>query len=45
MELFERVIDWWNKGDLEEILAEATPDFEWDLTQSDIPGGPESTGG
>ena len=38
VELFERVFDWWNKGDLEEMLAEATPDFEWDLTQSDIPG-------
>lgn len=38
VELFERVIDRWNKGDLEEILAEATPDFEWDMTQSGIPG-------
>lgn len=38
LEQFERVVDRWNKGDLEEILAEATPDFEWDLTQSDIPG-------
>jgi hypothetical protein len=38
VELFERAIDRWNEGDLEEILAEATLDFEWDMTQSDIPG-------
>jgi ketosteroid isomerase-like protein len=38
VELFERAIEQWNKGDLEEIVAAGTPDIEWDLTQSDIPG-------
>jgi hypothetical protein len=36
--LFERAIDQWNKGDLEQASAEAAPNFEWDVTQSNIPG-------
>jgi ketosteroid isomerase-like protein len=35
--LMQRVIDAWNEGDLDALLAECTPDFEFDLTQSGIP--------
>jgi ketosteroid isomerase-like protein len=38
VELFERVVVAWNRGDLDAVLAECTPDFEFDLTRSDIPG-------
>jgi ketosteroid isomerase-like protein len=36
--LFERVVAAWNQGDLEGVIAEVTPDFEWDCTRSEIPG-------
>jgi ketosteroid isomerase-like protein len=38
VELFERTIAAWNRGDLEAILAECTPDFDWDMTRSFVPG-------
>ena len=37
IELFERVIVAWNGGDLGAVVAELTPDFEWDCTESGIP--------
>lgn len=37
VELFERVIVAWNGGDLGAVVAELTPDFEWDCTESGIP--------
>jgi ketosteroid isomerase-like protein len=36
--LMQRIIDAWYRGDLDAVLAECTPDFEFDLTGSDIPG-------
>lgn len=38
VELYERVILGWNSGDFDLILAQLTPDFEWDCTDSGIPG-------
>lgn len=38
VELFERTLTAWNRGDIDGVLAECTTDFEWDLTNSDIPG-------
>jgi ketosteroid isomerase-like protein len=38
VELYERTLAAWNRGDLDGVLAECTPDWEWDLTNSDIPG-------
>jgi ketosteroid isomerase-like protein len=38
IELQERGLAAWNIGDLEAVTATFTPDFEWDLTRSDIPG-------
>ena len=38
LEFFERALAAWNKGEIDEVLAESTEDFEWDLSRSDIPG-------
>jgi hypothetical protein len=38
VEVFERVVIAWNSGDLDGVVAELTPDFEWDCTHSGIPG-------
>lgn len=38
VEAVERTLAAWNRGDLDGVLAECTPDFEWDLRQSSIPG-------
>jgi ketosteroid isomerase-like protein len=38
IEVFEREIAAWNRGDLAGVIAELDPDHEWDLRRSDIPG-------
>ena len=38
MEVIERGIAAWNRGDLNAVIAELDEDHEWDLTRSDIPG-------
>jgi ketosteroid isomerase-like protein len=38
LELFHHVLDAWNRGDLDGVLAECTPDWEWDMTRSEVPG-------
>jgi ketosteroid isomerase-like protein len=38
IELTERICAAWNRGDLDALLEECTPDFEYDLTRSGIPG-------
>jgi ketosteroid isomerase-like protein len=35
--VFEREIAAWNRGDLDGVIAELGEDHEWDLTRSDIP--------
>ncbi len=37
VELYERVIAGWNSGDLDRVVDQLTPDFEWDCSQSGIP--------
>jgi len=36
--LFEQAMDAWNSGNPAGVLDTCTPDFEWDLSRSDIPG-------
>ena len=38
IELAERALAAWNRGDLETVISKASEDLEWDLTRSDIPG-------
>jgi ketosteroid isomerase-like protein len=38
IELAERALVAWNRGDLDRVVARASEDLEWDLTRSDIPG-------
>jgi ketosteroid isomerase-like protein len=38
LKLTERIMAAWNRGHLEDIVAVVTPDFEWDMTRSGIPG-------
>lgn len=38
VEIFERTNAAWNRGDLDAVLAECTPDFEWDMSTSSVPG-------
>ncbi len=38
IELFERAIAAWNRGDLDGVVAEISEDHEWDMTRSDILG-------
>ena len=38
LEVIEREITAWNRGDLGAVIAELDRDHEWDLTRSGIPG-------
>jgi ketosteroid isomerase-like protein len=38
VDAMERVIVAWNMGDLDAAFAECTPDFEYDLSHSAVPG-------
>lgn len=38
IELLNRAIAAWNRGDLGGVTAEYSDDFEWDMTGSDVPG-------
>jgi ketosteroid isomerase-like protein len=38
IEVFERALDAWNRGELTGVTAELSEDHEWDLSSADIPG-------
>jgi ketosteroid isomerase-like protein len=38
IEVFERGLDAWNRGELTGVTAEFTDEHEWDLSSSGIPG-------
>jgi ketosteroid isomerase-like protein len=38
IEVFERGLDSWNRGELTGVTAELSEDHEWDLSSADIPG-------